>query len=96
MQKELLKTEFKNAHYIKLGSKGKWAEDCLEKRKVRIGWSYVNIQDVHNENWEKIKTLIEEDYQKRGKKNGATQDFKALEKFCTATSDDVFITFGHL
>ncbi len=93
MQEDLLNPVIRNAHYIKLGSKGKWAEECLKDNIVRIGWSFVSIEDIQSENWEVIKTVVEDDYRKRDKKNGSTQDYKALEKFCKATRDDIFITF---
>ncbi len=37
---------FKNAYYIKLGEKGIWAEDSIEKGIVRIGWNKVNFNDL--------------------------------------------------
>jgi hypothetical protein len=85
--------KLKNAHYIKLGEKGKWAEECIQNNIARIGWDIVNIEDIQNEKWEDIKNQINDYYQKRGKKNGATQDYNALKKFCEATCEDIFITF---
>lgn len=93
MQEELLKTEFKNAHYIKLGEKGIWAEDCILNGIVRIGWSKVDIDDIKRSNWVVIQNVIKKYYDERGKKTGSTQDYNALKKFCDATNDDIFITF---
>jgi len=85
--------KFTRAHYIKLGEKGKWAEECIKNEIVRIGWDVVSFELIQDEKWDEILTLIGDDYQKRGKKNGAKQDFNALKKFCGATNDDIFITF---
>ena len=85
--------EFKNAFYIKLGSKGRWAEDSISKRIVRIGWSKVKVDDIINGNWDRIRNIIKQDYDERGKTKGSTQDYNALKRFCDATIEDVFITF---
>lgn len=84
---------FKKAYYIKLGEKGAWAEDSIEKGIVRIGWNKVNFNDLVNNNWEIIKNSIRQDFSERGKKTGSTQDYEALNRFCEATINDVFITF---
>ena len=85
---------FKNAYYIKLGKEAEWVEECLRDNIIRIGWSAVkNVEDINNGNWETIKEIINWDFKKEGKKNGATQDFNALRFFCDATHDDIFITF---
>lgn len=85
---------FNNAYYIKLGRKAKWAKKCIENGIIRIGWDVIkNIDDLNNRNWNKVKSLIEDEFQRERKKNGATQDFNALKNFCEATENDVFITF---
>jgi hypothetical protein len=84
---------FKNAYYIKLGEKGSWAKDSIEKGIVRIGWSKVNLNDLLNDDWNIIENTIKQDFLERGKMTGATQDYKALKRFCNATVNDVFITF---
>lgn len=86
--------KFNNAYYIKLGRKAKWANECLENNIIRIGWDVIkNIEDLNNGKWDKVKSLIENEFQKKGKKNGATQDYNALYNFCNATGNDIFITF---
>jgi len=89
------KIYFKHAYYLKLGRQGLWEDDLKDGRKARIGWSDIDIEDILKENWDKIKGEIEEDYKIRGKKTGATQDFNALQIFCKATDEDVFITFHY-
>ena len=85
--------KFKNAYYIKLGEKGKWAKESIEIGIVRIGWDLVSIDDIKDKNWDNIRKVIKKDYDDRDKKNGATQDFEALKRFCEATEEDIFITF---
>lgn len=84
---------FKNAYYIKLGEKGKWAENSITTSIIRIGWKETPLSDINNGNWNDIKKQIKEDFNKRNKKNGATQDYEALRRFCEATQEDIFITF---
>jgi hypothetical protein len=86
---------FKNAYYIKLGSKkDNWDTQCINEGTIRIGWSVIkNIDDINNGNWIEIENLIKQDYKTREKNNGAKQDFNALKLFCKATEEDIFITF---
>ena len=85
--------EIKNAYYIKLGQGNEWADKCINSGIIRIGWDYVNVQDINNGSWDIIKKDVNSYFEKDGKKNGKTQDFNALEYFIKATEDDVFITF---
>jgi hypothetical protein len=84
---------FKNAYYIKLGKNSCWAYDSFESGIVRIGWSKVPLDDINAQIDDIIKKKIQTDYSERGKKNGATQDFKALKRFTDATEEDLFVTF---
>ena len=85
--------KFENAYFIKLGEKGKWAEESIAKGIVRIGWKKVFLDDINNANWENVKKVIKQDYTERDKKNGSTQDYEALKRFCDANEEDVLITF---
>lgn len=89
----MFKITFKDAFYLKLGKQGMWEDELENGSKARIGWSNIDIQDIQNENWNRIKKSIDQDFSKRGKKTGATQDFNALKSFCDASEDDIFITF---
>lgn len=86
------KVDFKNAYYIKLGEGGKYEQELKNGDKVRAGWFDVSLEDLQSENWQKVEEVIKRVY---GGKRGATQDFNALKNFCTATENDVFITFAH-
>lgn len=49
-------------------------DECIQKGKIRIGWSVVkNIDDINNGNWSEIKRQIKQDYDDRKKKMGASQ-----------------------
>ena len=85
--------KFENAYYIKLGEKGKWAEESIAKGIVRIGWSTILLEDINNGNQDTIRKVIKDYYDVRGKKNGSKQDYNALKRFVDATENDVFITF---
>ena len=84
---------FENAYYIKLGAKGGWAEESIAKGIVRIGWKDISLEDILNEDWDKIKKDIKQDFDIREKKNGSTSDYNAIKTFCDANEQDVFITF---
>lgn len=88
--------EFKiqKAHYIKLGTGGKWADKCFENGIIRIGWSYIHgVEEINFKEWFKIERRIKQNFENENKKNGATQDYNALKRICDASQDEVFITF---
>lgn len=85
--------EIRNAYYIKLGEIVGGAGDSIEKGIVRIGWRNIKVEDINDGKWDVILRNIKNDYNSRGKKSGAQQDYNALERFCQATSEDIFITF---
>lgn len=84
---------FKRAYFIKLGTQGCWAKDSIDNGYARIGWKNVDLNYINNGNWDVIKKVVKRDFDERRKKNGATQDYEALKRFCEATKQDVFITF---
>ncbi len=86
------KITFRDAFYIKLGKQGLWEDELNIGEKARVGWKNIDLSDIHNKNWDRIKETIKEEF---GVKQGATQDYNALKSFCDATSDDVFITFSN-
>lgn len=85
--------KFNRAYYLKLGEQGRWEDVLCEGEKARIGWKNISLIDIQQKRWDKIKGEIESDFELRGKRNGATQDFNALKIFCEATELDIFITF---
>lgn len=84
---------FTKAYYIKLGMGGMWEKDSIGTSKVRIGWSDTKLKDVHNNNWDKIKQEIQNNFISRNKTQGATQDFNALKNIYNADKQTIFITF---
>lgn len=87
------KIQFDKAYYIKLGERGAWEEDSINNDKIRIGWGDTKLEDIQKGNWDKIKKEIQEDFEDRNKKTGATQDFNALKNIYDADSNTVFVTF---
>jgi hypothetical protein len=87
------KINFENAYYLKLGKEGSWEDELQIGNKARISWLKVDLIDIQNKHWDKIKKDIENDFKERNKEKGATQDFNALKSFCEATENDIFITF---
>ena len=93
-EKNMETLNIKEALYIKLGTGGKWANDCFEKGIIRIGWSYIHgVDEINRGEWDDIKARIKQSFDNENKKNGATQDYNALRRICEATQDEVFITF---
>lgn len=86
--------KIQKAHYIKLGTGGKWADKCFENGIIRIGWSYIHgVEEINLKEWLKIERTIKQIFENENKKNGATQDYNALKRICEASQDEVFITF---
>lgn len=82
--------EFKNAYYIKLGSKGKWEETSIQENKMRIGWTQTSLSDINDGNWTKIQRELARQSKTKG---AATRDYDALRRVTESTSDDVWVTF---
>ena len=86
--------EIGKAHYIKLGTGGKWADKCFKNNIIRIGWSYIQgVDEINIREWDKIEDQIKHYFKRENKKNGSTQDYNALRRICEARQDEVFITF---
>lgn len=79
-----------SAYYIKLGRGGEWADDCIAHGRARVGWKSTPLAQINGGEWATIKKAL----QTRSKTVGAgTMDANALERFCTSTEDDVWVTF---
>jgi len=85
--------EINKAIYIKLGESGCFEKDSIDSNKIRFRWKDIPIDLIKNNDWVKINKLIADDFQARGKKNGAKNDYNALKNICTADDKTVFITF---
>lgn len=82
-----------NAIYIKLGEGGKWEKDSIENGRIRIGWPNIPIELIGSNQWDIIYKIIKKEFDDRGKKMGAQNDFNALKHICEADETTVFITF---
>jgi len=82
--------EFRNAYYVKLGRKGEWEESSIREKKIRIGWTRTDLNDINNGNWTKIRKELERECKNKGT---ATCDYHALRRIAESTPDDVWITF---
>ena len=82
--------DFDHAYYIKLGEKGKWEQSSIEEGKVRIGWTNVSLEDIHQERWDRIEDAIRDKVSNPG---SATHDFNSLKTIHGSSHDDVWITF---
>ena len=84
----------KNAHFVKLGRKGKWEESSLSESIIRIGWIHQTLDDMNNGRWEEIQRQLEHETRSRGASKGeATTDCRALRMLCESTNGDIWITF---
>lgn len=82
--------DFNHAYYIKLGEKGKWEQSSIEEGKMRIGWTNIDLEDIHQEKWDKIKEINRETVKSKG---SATHDFNSLRTIHGSNCNDVWITF---
>ncbi len=82
--------DFKNAYYIKLGEAGIWEQSSIEKGIMRIGWTNIDLDDIHQKKWDRIEGVIRTEIQNKG---SATHDFNSLKKIHDSNHDDIWITF---
>lgn len=88
--KSLRPLAIKRAFFIKLGSKGKWEADSIQKRIMRFGWGGIPLADILANNWEKIrKDLARETSHAPTLSN----DFNRLRDICFSDATDIWITF---
>jgi len=80
----------RNAHYIKLGTGGKWAHSAITEGKLRFGWSAIPLADLHAPDWNAIRNRLALEHRHKGT---VTSDTERLRDIVTSTSDDVWITF---
>jgi hypothetical protein len=70
--------------YVKNGEHGRWWPVAKSEGQIHAGWSNIPHDLLKIPNYEKIKQLEIEDYQKRGKPIGAgVADANALWRYCT-------------
>lgn len=82
--------KIKRAFYIKLGRGGQWEESSIREGIVRIKWSSIPVQLINNNDWESIEKIIRSEAKTKG---AGTTDLNALRDFCTATPNDIWVTF---
>ncbi|WP_454690206.1 restriction endonuclease [Achromobacter aloeverae] len=86
-----------NAHaavyFIKLGEKGKWVNECLERGTLRFGYHAAPHDLCCAEQWDEVRKHL---IQWRGKDDRvATSDLNQIKKFYTAPADAIFVTFAN-
>src|SRR5271157_3167918 len=84
--------EFRNAYYVKLGKGGEWEKYSIRENKICIGWNRIDLTDINDGNWIKIRKELE--YESKDKGKGiATRDYHALRWIAESTPDDIWVTF---
>jgi len=82
--------EFEKAYFIKLGSSGKWAKNCFETNRIRIGWNNIPVNLIRQKEWEEIYRINRITAKDDG---SATRDSNALKNIIEANETTIFITF---
>lgn len=80
----------RNAYYIKLGAKGKWAKNSVERGLLRFGWGNVPLEEMHVGNWESIRERLALEHDRKGT---VTADTERLRDLLVSDAQDVWITF---
>lgn len=90
-QEDKMKVEAKKALFIKLGSKGHWEEDCIEKSNtIRLGFN----NPFHNECIEGKWKIVEKYWNKKKKNKGkAAETINQIKSFYESPEDTLWITF---
>ena len=78
-----------NIYFIKLGREGKWAEECIDEGRIRLGFNNPHHEKCLEGEWEKIRSF----WQESGKTDGiATNTTNQIRKFYESNEDDIWIT----
>ena len=80
----------RKAYYIKLGTKGKWAENSLRDGLLRFGWRGIPLSEIHARDWTRIRQRLGEEH---AHKPTATADTQRLKDIVMSDERDVWITF---
>lgn len=80
----------RNAYYIKLGTKGKWAESSLRAGLLRFGWGGIPLAEIHARDWTKIRQRLGDEH---ARKATATSDTERLKDIVMSDERDVWVTF---
>lgn len=65
--------QFERAFYIKLGTGGQWAADCIEAGKLRLGWSGTPLDEIHRGDWDNIRSRLAAEHINKGYGNGGSR-----------------------
>jgi hypothetical protein len=80
----------RSAHYIKLGSGGKWAHESIEAGILRFGWFGIPLAEIHAGDWASIRKRLGREHKNKGT---VTSDTERLRDLVTSTTADIWITF---
>lgn len=82
--------EFEKAYFIRLGRKNKWAEECISKGIIRLGYNSPMHNNCINGKW----SLVEKYWVEQGKTTGKAKDYtNQIRKFYTADKNILWVTF---
>lgn len=79
-----------NAYYVKLGSRGRWAEDSIRRGILRFGWSAVPLAEIKAGDWDRIRERIAAEHTN---KSTVSTDTARLRDIVSSGPADVWITF---
>jgi len=83
------KISFSKAHYITLGKKFHYAEQCIREGTMRFDWKEQSLEYIHDKKWDLLNQQIAKEM--NFNKN-ATHDFNSLRAIAEAKSDEIWIT----
>lgn len=85
--------EAKNALFIKLGSKGSWEEDCIEKSNtIKLGFNNPYHKECLEGKWD----IVEKYWSTQKKSKGKIREtINQLKYFYESPEDTLWITFWH-
>ncbi|MBU0475429.1 MAG: restriction endonuclease [Bacteroidetes bacterium] len=87
-----MKVEANNALFIKLGSKGRWQNECIEKNIIKLG--FVSSLEIHkkslNREWDSVKKYW---LKEKKRKAEATKIANQIKYFYECDEDTLWITF---
>jgi len=83
-------------HHIRLGTKGIWAEECIKKGFLKLGFDNTNHIDCVKKRWGKVRKSLEKSKRKKGKKihnPTISKQLNNIKTFYEEDEDALWITF---
>lgn len=77
--------------FIKLGEKGKWEKECIEKNTLRLGYESTHHDDCVRGDWDAVWKHWQQE--RNGNNATASSDMRQIRDFYELKKEDYWVTF---